>query len=67
MGTDTKMSETGKINIREKAMEWVNDSVYFWVREGLDLKQIFNRSWFYYGIVVKQVNNSARKGRNNGE
>ena len=56
------MGETGEINIREKAMGWVNDSVYSWVREGLDLEQICNRSWFYYGIVVKQVNNSARKG-----
>ena len=61
------MSETGKINIREKAMEWVNDSVYSWIRAGLDLEQICNRSWFYYGIVVKQANNSARKGRNDGE
>ena len=56
------MGETGEINIREKAMEWVNDSVYSWVREGLDLEQICNRSWFYYGIVVKQANHSARKG-----
>ena len=61
------MSETGKINIREKAMAWVNDSVYSWIRDGLDLEQNSNRSWFYYGIVVQQANYSARKGRNDGE
>ena len=41
-------------------MEWVNEMVKDWIRNGDDLEQIFNKGWLRYGLVVYRVKNSKK-------
>ena len=52
------MNEKRQHDIHEEAMEWVNDSVMSWIRNGDVLEEIINRGWLYYGIVAYRVNHS---------
>ena len=56
----TKMNEKRQLDIHEKAMEWVNEMVKDWIRNGDDLEQIFNKGWLRYGLVVYRVKNSKK-------
>ena len=44
------MNEKRQHDLQKEAMEWVNDSVNSWIREGLDLERIIDRGWFFYSI-----------------
>ena len=46
--------------IHEKAMEWVNDSVMSWIRNGDDLEEIINRGWLYYSITFYVRKNKSK-------
>ena len=54
------MNEIDQQTIHEKAMEWVNEMVKDWIRNGDDLEEIFNKGWLRYGLVVYRVNNSKK-------
>ena len=54
------MNEKRQLDIHQKAMEWVNEMVKDWIRNGDDLEQIFNKGWLRYGLVVYRVNHSKK-------
>ena len=56
----TKMNEMEQLDIHQKAMEWVNEMVKDWIRNGDDLEEIFNKGWLRYGLVVYRVKNSNK-------
>ena len=49
-----------QLDIHQKAMEWVNEMVKDWIRNGDDLEEIFNKGWLRYGLVVYRVKNSNK-------
>ena len=54
------MNEMEQLDIHQKAMEWVNEMVKDWIRNGDDLEEIFNKGWLRYGLVVYCVKNSNK-------
>lgn len=54
------MNENGQHDLQKEAMEWVNDGVNSWIREGLVLERIIDRGWFFYSIKFYVTKNKSR-------